>query len=90
MPPSPTATDLQYKYFPPQEVKLEAPNVSVLPVPIREVGSENELSPTHHSLVTELEYENTAGEQLMTTFPLIAADGIFVITGLVEFDGGGF
>jgi hypothetical protein len=39
-PPSPEATDLQYKYFPPQAVKLVAPNESVFPVPILVAGSE--------------------------------------------------
>ena len=37
-PPSPEATDLQYKYLPPQAVKLVAPNEREFPVPIREVG----------------------------------------------------
>ena len=39
-PPSPEATDLQYKYLPPQAVKLVAPNERVFPVPILVAGSE--------------------------------------------------
>jgi len=88
-PPSPDATDLQYKYFPPQAVKLVAPKVRVFPVPIRVVGSEKELSPIHHSLLTELKELNVPGLHEMLTFPLMAADGIFEITGRERLDGGG-
>ena len=40
VPPSPDATDLQYKYFPPQAEKLVAPNEREFPVPILVAGSE--------------------------------------------------
>jgi hypothetical protein len=71
-------------------VKLDAPNTSVFPVPIRVVGSENELSPTHHSLVTDVEKLNVPGLQLIDTFPLNATVGILVIDGRETFEGGGF
>jgi hypothetical protein len=89
VPPSPVATVLQYKYFPPQAVKLVAPKVRVFPVPIRVVGSEKELSPIHHSLLTELKELNVPGLHEMLRFPLKATDGIFEITGREILDGGG-
>jgi hypothetical protein len=54
------------------------------------VGSKNELSPTHHSLVTEVEKLNVPGLQVIETFPLNATVGILVIVGRETFDGGGF
>ena len=62
----------------------------MFPVPIRVVGSKNELSPTHHSLVTEVEKLNVPGLQVIETFPLNATVGTLVTVGRETFDGGGF
>jgi hypothetical protein len=52
-PPSPVATELQKRYLPPRAVNSAAPNVIELPVPILDVGAKKELSPIHHSVVTD-------------------------------------